>query len=150
MSVFVYSVLIPIWLMAVSCPGNCFTSYTQKILFKYTGAVWRDRGLIGKAYYMLNFDVLKIAKVVPREICPWDIVGAVYIRIGLNINNYHATPLTTPIIPSVLSRSKNIISGSYLGNDPIRLSCKAAIRGELRRRFWRCVDNDPVCVISVQ
>ena len=39
--------------------------------------------------------MLKIAKVVLRGICPWDNVGAVYIRLGLNINNYHATPLTS-------------------------------------------------------
>ena len=44
-SEFVYSVLIPIYmrLMAVSCPGICFISDTQKILFKYTGAVRSDR-----------------------------------------------------------------------------------------------------------
>ena len=37
--------------------------------------------------------MLKIAKVVPRGICPWDNVAALYIRWGLSINNYHATPL---------------------------------------------------------
>ena len=28
-----------------------------------------------------------------RVICSWDNVGAVYIPLDLNINNYHATPL---------------------------------------------------------
>ena len=40
--------------------------------------------------------ILKIAKVVSRGICPWDNVGAIYIRLGFNINNYHATP---PLVP---------------------------------------------------
>ena len=29
-----------------------------------------------------------------RVICSWNNVGAVYIPLSLNINNYHATPVT--------------------------------------------------------
>ena len=39
--------------------------------------------------------MLKVAKVT-MWICPWDNVGAVYIRLGLNINDCHATPLQHP------------------------------------------------------
>ena len=45
--------------------------------------------------FVCVYMVLKNAKVVPRGICPWDNVGAVYIRFGLNISNYDPTPLLT-------------------------------------------------------
>ena len=78
-----------------------YISYTQKILFKYTEAVRRDRDRLQKpAPLRQNLHIgrtpimLEIAKVVPRGICHWDNVGVVYIRLGFNINSYHATPLS--------------------------------------------------------
>ena len=44
--------------------------------------------------------MLMIAKVVPRGLCPWGNVWAVYIRFGLNNNNYFATPLAYNSMPN--------------------------------------------------
>ena len=102
--------------MAVSCPEDCFVSYVQKILQIYQGYTKRyGPGLIDMTFYMSNVDALKTVlsttcrslhfydQVIndprhaedgeSRVICSWDNVGAVYIPLGLIINNYHAMPL---------------------------------------------------------
>ena len=102
--------------MAVSCPEDCFVSYVQKILQIYQGYTKRyGPGLIDMTFYMSNVDARKTVlsttcrslhfydQVIndprhaedgeSRVICSWDNVGAVYIPLGLIINNYHAMPL---------------------------------------------------------
>ena len=51
--------------MAVSCPGNCFISYTQEILFEYTGAERGNRG-IGTWSYRHNVIYVKPRRTKDR------------------------------------------------------------------------------------
>ena len=65
--------------------------------------------------------MLKFALVVSRWICPWDNVGAVYIRLGLNINNCYATPLAfkiTSAMSSYICPGFNVLGWHYAVDTP--------------------------------
>ena len=53
-----------------------------------------------------------------RVICSWNNVGAVYIPLGFNINNYHATPLDNGLAPTrrqaIIWTNDSYITDAYM------------------------------------
>ena len=77
-----------IWLMAVSCPGFFLYVKLRRANDRLMYNVQKPALLRPSLHIGATPINIKIAKVLPMGICPWD--NAVYIRLGININNYHA------------------------------------------------------------